>query len=72
MARKKASSARGSKASRRRKSQPASDPAAGIELHERRSPFARRFSGARTETEAVNTALDFAAFQSEVEAGIER
>jgi hypothetical protein len=93
MARKKASSARESKAARRGKSQTASYPTAGassfvkeglplagtgkrtrknMDMDQAKLDAAKRFFGARTETEAVNAALDLVAFQSEVEAGIDK
>jgi|KBSMisStandDraft_5_1062788.scaffolds.fasta_scaffold2905429_2 hypothetical protein len=91
MARKKASSARGSKPARHGKSQTASYPTPGessfvkeglplavkrtrknMDMDQAKLDVARRFFGARTETEAVNAALDLAAFQSEVEAGIDK
>jgi hypothetical protein len=43
-----------------------------MDMDQAKLDTARRFFGARTETEAVDAALDLAAFQSEVAAGIDR
>ena len=43
-----------------------------MDMDQAKLDAARRFFGARTETEAVDAALDLAAFQAEVAAAIDR